>query len=300
MIIVTAPTSRIGQDLLPRLLSENARVRVIARDASKLPEDIRDCVEIVEGSHGDATTIDRALDGATHLFWLCPADDQASSVEEAYVGFTRPAVVAIEAHAVGRIVSIAALGRSTPHASQAGYVTGSLAMDDLLASTDAHLRTLALPSFMDNLLWQVPAMLEKGMFFIPIPGDLALPACSVGDIAEAAARFLLDDSWTGQQEVPVLGPENISFNQMADVISDVLGRRIVCTNLSFEDYEAIFVKRGFSHAMAAGMTDMARAKAKGLDLGVPRTAETTSPTSFRTWCETVLKPAFAVREGASS
>lgn len=300
MIIVTAPTSRIGQDLLSRLLAENARVRVIVRDTAKLPEEMRDCVEIVEGSHGDAAIIDRALDGATQLFWLCPADDRAPSVEEAYMGFTRPAAAAIKAHAVGRVVSITALGRGTPYASQAGYVTGSLAMDDLLASTGAHLRTLALPSFMDNLLWQGPVMREKGMFFTPIPGDLALPACSVGDIAEAAARFLLDDGWAGQQEVPVLGPENISSNQMADVISDVVGRRIVCTNLSFEDYEAMFVKRGFSPAMAAGMTDMARAKAKGLDLGVPRTAETTSPTSFRTWCETVLKPAFAVREGASS
>ena len=292
MIVVTAPTSRIGQNLLPLLLAENARARVIVRDATKLPRHIRDHVEIVEGSHGDAATIDHALDGATHLFWLCPADDQAPSVEDAYVGFTRPAAEAISRHRVQRVVDVTALGRGTLYASEAGYVTGSLAMDDLLASTGAHLRSLAMPSFMDNLLWQIPIMRGKGMFFTPIPGDLALPACSVGDIAAAAARYLLADNWTGQQEVPVLGPANISFNQMAEIISDVVGRRIVCTNVTFEVYDDMLTERGFTPAMAAGMTDMARAKAKGLDLGVTRTAETASPTSFRTWCETILKPAF--------
>ena len=293
MIVVTAPTSRIGEALLPLLLEKQASVRVILRDASKLPTDIRARVDVVEGSHSDTAVVDRAFDGASHLFWLCPADPKAASVEEAYVDFTRPAAAAIKAHGLARVVIITALGRGTPYAGEAGYVTGSLAMDDLLASTGAHLRALAMPSFMDNLLWQVPVMREKGMFFMPIPGDLELPACSVGDIAAAAARFLLDDSWEGQQEVPVLGPENISFNRMAELMSEVLGRKIVCANIAFDAYDAMFVKRGFTPAMAAGMTDMARAKAKGLDLGVARTAETASPTSFRTWCETVLKPAFA-------
>lgn len=292
MIVVTAPTSRIGDALLPLLLRQEARVRVIVRDAAKLPGDIRARVDVIEGSHGDAAILDRAFEGATHLFWLCPADPKAASVEEAYVDFTRPAAQAIKTHGVVRIVDITALGRGTPYAGQAGYVTGSLAMDDLLASTGAHLRALAMPSFMDNLLWQVPVMRQKGTFFMPIPGNLELPACSVGDIAATAARFLLDDTWEGQQEVPVLGPENISFDQMAEVMSEVLGRTIVCTNITFDAYDAMFVSRGFTPAMAAGMTDMARAKAKGLDLAVPRTAETTSPTHFRDWCTTVLKPAF--------
>lgn len=292
MIVVTAPTSRIGEALLPLLLEKQASVRVILRDASKLPDDIRARVDVIEGSHGDAAIVDRAFEEASHLFWLCPADPKAPSVEEAYVGFTRPAAEAIKTHRVRRVVDITALGRGTPFASEAGYVTGSLAMDDLLASTSVHFRALAMPSFMDNLLWQIPVMREKGMFFMPIPGDLELPACSVGDIAATAARFLLDDTWEGQQEVPVLGPENISFDQMAEVMTEVLGRKIVCTSIAFDAYDAMFVKRGFTPAMAAGMTDMARAKAKGLDLGVARTAATVSPTSFRDWCETVLKPAF--------
>lgn len=292
MIVVTSPTSRIGRALLPPLLDKHAAVRVIVRDPSKLPDDIRSRVEVIEGSHGDAATLDRAFIGSTHLFWLCPANPKATSVEEAYVGFTKPAAKAIADHGIARVVSITALGRGTAFESEAGLVTSSLAMDDLLAATGAHLRALAMPSFMDNLLWQMPVLRDRSMFFTPLPSDLALPACAVSDIASTAARFLLDHTWVGREEVPVLGPEDISSNQMAETMSEVLSRKIVCAPISLEAYEAMFIKQGYTPAMATGMTDMMRAKAKGLDLGVARTPDTASQTSFRQWCETVLRPAF--------
>jgi hypothetical protein len=43
--------------------------------------------------------------------------------------------------------------------------------------------------------------------------------------------------------------------------------------------------------MAQGMTDMAWAKNEGLDNAVARTPGNSTPTSFRQWCEEVLKPA---------
>jgi len=45
-----------------------------------------------------------------------------------------------------------------------------------------------------------------------------------------------------------------------------------------------------SDAMAQGMLDMAVAKDNGLDNAEPRTPQSTIPTSFRQWCEDVLKP----------
>jgi hypothetical protein len=43
--------------------------------------------------------------------------------------------------------------------------------------------------------------------------------------------------------------------------------------------------------MAQGMVDMIMAYDQGLAIAEPRTPESTSPTSFRQWCEEVLKPA---------
>ncbi|MBD1554468.1 NAD(P)H-binding protein [Pseudomonas typographi] len=292
MIVVTAPTGHIGNQLLTHLLAADAAVRVIVRDRSKLPDDVRARVEVVEGSHADVATVERAFDGASRLFWLVPANPKAASVIEAYVDFSRPAAAVIKHSDIRRVVEVTALGRGTPLVADAGYVTGSLAMDDLIASTGVYQRALAMPSFMDNLLMQLPALREKGAFFLPIPGDLSLPSCSTGDIAAAAARWLLDDTWEGQQEVPVLGPENLSYKQMAQIMTEVLGRDIAYQQIGFDAYKAQFLGFGFSEAMAEGMTAMARAKSEGLDLAVARTPENSTPTSFRQWCETVLKPAF--------
>jgi hypothetical protein len=54
-----------------------------------------------------------------------------------------------------------------------------------------------------------------------------------------------------------------------------------------------FVRVGTSDAVAQGYTDMAWAKNEGLDNGVQRTPENSTPTSFRQWCEEVLKPTVA-------
>jgi hypothetical protein len=48
----------------------------------------------------------------------------------------------------------------------------------------------------------------------------------------------------------------------------------------------------FASRTADGLvTDMAWAKNEGLDNAVKRTPENSTPTSFRKWCEEVLKPA---------
>ena len=104
-------------------------------------------------------------------------------------------------------------------------------------------------------------------------------------------RRLLDENWGGVAEVPLLGPEDLSFNDMAQIISQVLGKEVRFQQTAFEDYKDRFVGFGMSEAMAQGMTDMAAAKNQGLDNAVQRTPEATTPTSFREWCEEVLKPA---------
>lgn len=292
MIVVTAATGNIGGQVLEKLIETNAQVRVIVRDPSKLPEGVRSRVEVIVGSHADTHVVQAALTGADTLFWLVPPDPKARSVKAAYVDFSRPAADAIRDHAVKRVVVVTALGRETPMAEHSGYVKASLMMDDLFAGTGVAMRQLTMPSFMDNILFQIDPIKNKSMFFSPIDGNLRLPSCATRDIAAVAAKLLTDDSWSGQDHVAVLGPEDLSWNDMAAIMTDVLGKPIRFHQISFDDYKAQFLKNGMSEAMAQGMTDMAIAKNEGLDKAETRTRENTTPTSFRTWCETVLKLAF--------
>ena len=291
MIVVTTPTGLIGHQVLDNLLDSGEELRLIARDPPAIPADVRARLDIVEGSHGDAAVVDEAFAGANAVFWLTPPDPQAPSVEAAFVGFTRPAAEGFKRHGVKRVVGVSALGRGTPWAEHAGYVTGSLAMDDLIASSGVSYRALTNPSFMDNIVRQAESIKKQGIFFSPIAGDRKLPSTATRDTAAAASRLLLDESWSGVDEVPLLGAEDLSFNDMAEIVSEVLGKEVRFQQTTFEAYKDRFLGFGMSDAMAQGMTDMAWAKNEGLDNGVQRTPENSTPTSFREWCEAVLKPA---------
>jgi uncharacterized protein YbjT (DUF2867 family) len=291
MIVITTPSGQIGHQVLANLLDSGEALRAIDRDPSELPAEIRERVEIVEGSHGDAAVVATAFAGADAVFWLTPPDPHAPSVEAAYVGFTRPAAAAFKRQGVKRIVGVSALGRGTPWADRAGFVIGSLAMDDLIASSSVAYRALCNPSFMDNIARQVAAIANQGLFFSPIDGERKLPTVATRDIAAAAARLLLDGSWSGVDEVPLLGPEDLSFNDMAEIMSEALGEEVCFQQTTFEAYKNQFLGFGMSDAMAQGQTDMARAKNEGIDNAVQRTPENATPTSFRQWSEEVLKPA---------
>jgi len=291
MIVVTTPTGLIGHQVVHNLLDSDEPIRVIARDPSRLPAHTRERVEVVQGSHGDLDVVTRAFVGADSVFWLVPPDPHAESVEAAYVGFSRPACDAFKNQRVKRVVGVSALGRGTPWAASAGLVTASLAMDDLIASTGVSYRALTMPSFMDNLLRQVESIKNQGMFSLPISGDLKQPSCATRDIASTAAKLLLDHSWSGVSSVPVLGPEDLSYNDMAQIMSEVLGKPVRFQEITRETFKARLLQRGMSEAMAQGNLDMWIVYNQGLDSAEPRTPESTTPTSFRQWCEEVLKPA---------
>ena len=291
MIVITTPAGQIGRQVLGNLLDSGEQLRVIARDLSQLPAEVREPLDIVEGSHGDAAVLDKAFAGADAVFWVTPVDPRAPSVEAAFAGFTRPAAEAFHRHGVGRVVGVSMLGRGTPWAGRAGFATGSLAMDDLIAASGVAYRALANPYFMEDTARQAESIKDQGLFTSPIAGDRKRPTVATRDIAAAAARLLLDDSWSGTGEVPLLGPEDLSFNDMAGIISEVLGTQVRFQQITFEAYKDRFVGFGMSDAMAQGMTDMAWAKNEGLDNGVLRTPENSTPTSFRQWSEEVLKPA---------
>lgn len=289
MIVITTPTGSIGRQVLEKLAKTGEALRVIVRDASKLPAKLREGIEVIEGSHGDAAVVDRAFAGADSVFWVAPPNFHAPSLEQAYVGFTRPAAEAIRRHGVKRVVVVSAIGRSWPR--DTGYVAASIAMDDLIESTGVSCRVLAMPGFMENMLPQVQPIRDQGVFFFTRDPDRKDPLCSTGDIATVAVRWLLDTTWSGQEDVPVLGPEDLSCNDMARIMTEVLGRPVRYQQVPFAALKAQLLQQGASEAMAQGMIDMMIAKNEGLDHVVARTPEGTTPTSFRQWCEERLKPA---------
>ncbi len=94
-------------------------------------------------------------------------------------------------------------------------------------------------------------------------GNHRVPTCSNRDAAAVATRLLLDASWSGVGHAAVLGPEDLSFNDEARIMSDVLGKPVRYQQIPFDAFKARFIEYGMSEAMAQGMMDMAAAKNEG-------------------------------------
>ncbi|MER6567168.1 NAD(P)H-binding protein [Streptomyces sp. NPDC001093] len=288
MIVITTPTGQIGRQVLDALLDSEQPVRVIARDLSRLPARVRERVDVVPGSHGDLDVVMEAFAGADSVFWVVPPDSRADSVEGHYLDWTRPACEAITRHGVKRVVAVSTLG--TGIEKNAGHLTASLAKDDLIRSTGVSFRALGAAAFMENLLWQVEAIRNQDTFFLPSVADRVLATIATRDIAATATRLLLDDSWSGQDGVPLVSPDRISPDDMAQIISEVLERPVRYQQVPLDAYKETAVGRGASEAWAQGLVDMAAAQIAGAYDAEHHSAEP-SPTGFRQWCEEVLRPA---------
>jgi uncharacterized protein YbjT (DUF2867 family) len=289
MIVVTTPTGQIGHQVLGNVLGSAEPIRVIARDPSRLSPAVRECVEVVPGPHDDLGVVTEAFAGADCVFWLVPPSRHAESVEGYYLDFTRPACEAIKSRGVKRVVGVSTLGHGV--AKNAGHLSAALAMDELIESTGVSYRALAMPFFMENLLSQAAAIKSQGMFFLPNSGDRKLATVATRDIAVVAARLLLDDSWSGQDSVPVVGPDDLSPSEMAQIMSEVLERPVRFQQVTAADYKATLLQYGMTEAWAQGLADMAAAQNDGIYTAEPHTPPSTTPTSFRQWCQEVLKPA---------
>ncbi|MDR8415247.1 NAD(P)H-binding protein [Nonomuraea sp. 3-1Str] len=304
MIVITAPTGNIGRRLLSLLVeaapAHAEEVRVVVRDPARLPEAVRGRVEVVIGSHGDAATVERAFAGADAVFWLVPPDASLTP-DEAYSGFTRPAARALAAHGVGHVVGISALGRGTLHAARAGLVTASLAMDDLIAGSGVAYRALACPSFFENLLEEADSIREDGVFTDTVAADRPAPMVAVADIAATAAGLLLDRSWTGVGSVPVLGPQDLSPDDLARIVTEELGRPVRYVRQPLDELRSTLLGHGLNEEFVEGMVAMKRAKDQGLDSGVDRSPRQGPATAFAQWCAHTLKPAvLATSEAADA
>ncbi|MFF3967189.1 NAD(P)H-binding protein [Streptomyces griseorubiginosus] len=287
MIVITTPTGDIGRQILDRVLGSGEAVRVIARDASRLPEHVRTQAEVVEGSHADASTIAKALQDADQLFWLVPPADfqDAEPTRSYYLDFTRAAAREAASRGV-RMVHVTSLGYG--YAGEAGLLSAALGMDELIESTGVQYRALALPFFMENILRQAQPIIQQGVFPMANTADRPLLTVATQDVAAAAAALLLDPTWQGQARIPLVGPDDLSPDAMAEIISETLGRPVRYEQVPLADFQVRLVEHGASPSLAREWSDMVNAQNNGIYDAEPHDA--VCATSFRQWCQDVLKP----------
>src|SRR5216117_2101220 len=114
-ILVTTPAGAIGRRVLGELLAPEFSVRVIVRDPARLPEEIREQVEVVRGLTDDPATLRQALHGVEALFWCVPTEScRETNVQRYYERFAWAGWQAIRQAGTPRVVTISAGGNGCP------------------------------------------------------------------------------------------------------------------------------------------------------------------------------------------
>lgn len=289
MIVLTTPTGDIGSKVLAEILKSDEPIRVIVRDAAKLDDAIKNRVEVIEGSTDNKEVVTKAFENADAVFWVVPGDDNTDDLEAHYIRFNKVAAHAAKAQNVTRLVWVSTLGINLGETS--GHLSAAKAGDVPLIETGIAARILDPATFMENYLRSVSSIKQQSVYYGVHTGDNVLHTVSTKDIAKNATELLLDHSWDGQEHVPLIGPDNLTPNQMAKVMSEVLGKPISYVQSDIEATRMRMMGFGMSEAAAGGLMDMAVAQSNGVYIAEAETAER-AQTSFRTWCETVLKPAY--------
>jgi uncharacterized protein YbjT (DUF2867 family) len=288
-ILVTTPTGNIGRRIVAELLAPEFSVRVIVREPARLPQAIREHVEVVRGSTDDAATLRRALDGVEALFWCVPSESlQETNVERHYERFACAGWQAIRQAGTPRVVTISAGGKG--FARNAGPISGLHGMEEILNESGAAIRHLRCGSFMENFLSQARSICRRGLISYPMPGHIPIPLVAASDIADAALRWLVRRDWKGIKGVAVHGPEDLSCGEAAAIIGRVLERPVRYEQTSAEDYIQMMVSLKASSAYARSRVEMFGELAQGITRAEPRTPESTTPTRLSEWSERELWP----------
>jgi uncharacterized protein YbjT (DUF2867 family) len=212
-ILVTTPGGRIGRIVLGELLAPEFSVRVIAREPSRLPEEVREQVELVRGSTDDARILRSALEGVESLFWCVPTPSLAETdLHSHYERFSRTASHAIRAAGTPRVVSISC-GHGAS-ALNAGLIPIRDAMEGILNQSGAAIRHLRCSASAEEVLSTAHANSEHGLrsYSGLRNGQISRP--TVRDIADVALRWLVRREWEGIATVPVRRPQNPVFYQV--------------------------------------------------------------------------------------
>ena len=215
MILITGATGRVGSATLKQLSTRGVSVRALVRTAEKAALVANPQVETVIGDLAQPRSLDSALDGITAALLVSPLDPHQVELQGNFIDAAKRA---------GRVhvVKISGLGTGLDSSVRSGRwhaQTEKYLEDSGLPFT--HLRP---PFFMQNILRFAPTIRASGEFAGSLnQGKVAM--IDVDDIAAVAATALSTDAHAGEAYV-LTGPEAISYADVAERLSRILGRTI--------------------------------------------------------------------------
>jgi uncharacterized protein YbjT (DUF2867 family) len=290
--VVFGATGHVGGIVAARLLEAGKRVKAVARTAEKLKALAGRGAEVAAGSVDDPAFVRRTLEGAEAAFVLLPPNFAPGI--RAFQDRTAAVLGdALEAARVPYSLSLSSIGADQPAGN--GPIAGLHVLEQRLDRIPNHSPLHLRPGyFFENHLGSIGMIKSMGLVGSALRGELKMAQIASKDIGEAAARRLRALDWKGRNVQELQGERDLTMAEAAAIIGKAIGNpALKYVQFPYPDALQGMVKMGLPQEMAALYVDMA----KGFNEGIarptqPRSAATTTPTSFEQFVAEVFAPAF--------
>ncbi|MCU0611954.1 MAG: NmrA family NAD(P)-binding protein [Candidatus Eisenbacteria bacterium] len=291
-ILVTASSGNIGSKLTSRLLDAGANVTLIARNPQKVAAFKERGAAVAQGSLADQGFVTDVMKGMSAVFWLTPPNSSSDDFRGYQRRLGAIAAEAIEVSGVPRVVNLSSVGAQ--HGHSCGPVNGLHDVEQAINAAAPNVTHLRPGAFMENYLGSVGTIRTASSAFLPVAGSARIPTVATRDIADAAARVILDGSWTGQRVMTVFGPQELSFDEMASTVSSLIGRPVKHVPVTPEQARESLVKMGIGEDMARQYVELYQSFESGfITRGLPPQPDMRGPTTFAQFARELILPALS-------
>ena len=285
-IAVAVPTGHVGRHLVPMLIRAGVRPLVLLRNPDGLAPDIRSEVDVARVDLLDGDAVARAVSGVDSLYWVDPPPAGDNPLAE-YNLAAASAARAVTEGGVDRVVFQSSVGAEKRHG--VGEIDGLAATEVALNATGADVLHLRCGYFFTNLEYQLDEI-RAGMLQVLLPVTQPVAWVSPRDIAGVAAGLLLSGEWRGQGVQAVHGPADLSWQQVARIVAQALGRPLDVEQIPEETMRGTLESFGMSAAQIDSLIGMSTGFLGDFTPEQPRSVHSTTPTTLAEWAYAELKP----------
>ena len=287
MYAITGASGKIGKNVALELLTRGKKVRVIGRGEEKLKPLTEKGAEAMIGDLADGSFLNRAYSGAKAVYVLIPPNSHSSDFKAYQQKIAHNHLEAVKANGVKHVILLSSIGAHLRNG--AGVVDGLGYLEEIFSQLkEVNVLNLRPTYFMENIFGQLGTIRQMGITGSPVKADLRFPMVATRDIAAVAAKRLLDLSFTGNTVEYVLGPADISYNEVTSVIGKAIGKPdLKYVQFSYEDSKKGMVQSGFA---SENVAELYNGLAEGLNNGSvlkdhTRTPDNTTPTSIENFAQ---------------
>ncbi len=260
MFVVVGATGNTGSVVADTLLNRKQPVRIVVRSVDKGAAWKAKGADVAVASLDDVPALTKAFEGAKGLYLLVPPNYGA----EAWLADQRArmdrAAEAVQKSGVDHVVLLSSVGGHLHGGT--GPIRAASYGEQALGCLAKRLTILRPCYFMDNWAPVIGAAKAQGVLPTFIAPQAKIPMISTKDIGRIGAERLMTGG-KGKQIVELAGPEEYSPEQVAAVLSQILGRAVSAQHAPLSAVVPTFKSFGFSDEAAKLFEEMYTSFSRG-------------------------------------